>query len=78
MMPKLPIQLLNMFRGGNPQQIAMQMLQQNAKGNPMLENIMNMANKGDNAGIEQIARNICKAKGIDADQMMAQIKEQFK
>ena len=35
--------------------------------NPMIANLINMANKGDNAGIEKFARNFCKSKGIDFD-----------
>ena len=34
---------------------------------PMIANLIDMANKGDNAGVEKFARNFCKSKGIDFD-----------
>lgn len=75
---QLPMQLLQMLKGGNPQQMAMQFLQQNSANNPMLQNVMEMANNGNTSGIEQIARNLCKSKGIDPDQMMSQLQQQMK
>lgn len=35
--------------------------------NPMIANLIDMANKGNNADIEKFARNFCKGKGIDFD-----------
>lgn len=62
-------QLISMMKqGGNPQQAALQMLQKNAGGNPMANNVLNMARNGDSAGLENFARNICAGKGIDFNQ----------
>ena len=36
-----------------------------------------MANKGDTKGVEQLARNLCKEKGINVDDAVRQIKNQF-
>lgn len=33
-------------------------------GNPMIQNAMSMAQSGNGKGIEQMARNLCKEKGI--------------
>lgn len=74
---QIPTQLIKMLKNGNPQQIAMNMLQQNSNGNPMIENVINMANNNNSAGIETIARNLCKSRGIDADEMMNAIKKQW-
>lgn len=74
----LPPQLIQMFKGGNPQQTIMGMLQQNTKGNPMMENVMGMMNNGNSKGVEQIARNLCKSRGIDPDEAFKQIQSQFK
>lgn len=71
-------QMLSMFKGGNPQQIAMNMLQQKMGNNPILQNVYQMANNGDVSGIEQIARNLCKEKGINADEMVSQIQQQMR
>ena len=71
-------QIIQMLKSGNPQQIAMNFLQQNSNNNPMLQNVMEMMNSGNSNGIEQIARNLCKSRGIDADQLLGQVQEQFK
>lgn len=62
--------------GGNPQQILSNMLKGN--NNPMAQNIISMMNNNDSKGIEQLARNLCRSKGIDPDQMMNDIQNRFK
>ena len=39
-------------------------------GNPMIKNAMSMAQSGNSKGIEQMARNLCKEKGINPDDVM--------
>lgn len=71
--------LLNMFRGGNPQQVAMQMLKQNNNANdPMISNAMNMLTTGNTQGFEALCRNICKSRGINADELMKNVQSQFR
>lgn len=72
-----PMQMLQMIRGGNPQQIAMNLLRQNAGNNPMLKNVLDMAEKGDYKGIEEFGRNICNEKGLNANEVISQIKSQI-
>ena len=58
-----PMQMLQGMR--NPQQFLQQMMGNNSvMSNPMARNAMQMAQKGDSKGIEQMARNLCKEKGI--------------
>ena len=45
--------------------------------NPIAKNAMQMAQNGDTKGIEQMARNLCKEKGLNPDEAMNQIKKQF-
>ena len=45
--------------------------------NPIARNAIQMAQKGDSKGIEQMARNLCKEKGIDADKAFESIKSQL-
>lgn len=45
--------------------------------NPMGNNLMNMINNKDTKGIEQMARNLAKEKGMDADKVYQQIKSQL-
>lgn len=76
---QIPPQILNMIKGGgNPQQIAMSMLSNKAKGNPMLENLLNMVNNGNEEGITTICKNILKSKGYDPDELMKNIQNQLK
>lgn len=72
------MQLVQMIKCGNPKQIAMNLLQQNAKGNPMFENLISLSNNGDNAAIEQICKNIIRSKGMNPDELMEQFQSQFK
>ena len=66
---------MQMFKGGNPQQFIQQIIGNNQiMENPMAKNVIDMAQNGNMQGIEQMARNLCKEKGLDADQVMQQIK----
>ena len=64
-----------MMKSGNPQQF-MQQIMGNSQimSNPMMKNTMQMAQSGDVKGSEQMARNLCKEKGLDADEMFNQLK----
>lgn len=73
-----PMQLIQMMRGGNPQQFLQQMMgNSSVMSNPIARNAMQMAQKGDSKGIEQMARNLCKEKGLNADDVMKQLKNNF-
>ncbi len=69
------IQLLK--NGGNPQQMAMSMLQQMGTNNPIAQNLSNMIQSGNVSGAEQIARNICASKGINPDELAKQVKDKY-
>lgn len=49
----------------NPQEAVMGMLVNN--NNPVLQNLIKMANNGDYKGVENVARNIFKEQGRDFD-----------
>ena len=68
-MPTNPMMfLISMLKNrANPQQLALSMLQQQAGNNPMMNNLLQLAQNGKGAEIEQIARNIMKEKGLDFD-----------
>lgn len=73
-----PMQLIQMMRGGNPQQFLQQMMGNNSvMSNPIARNAMQMAQKGDSKGIEQMARNLCQEKGLNPDDIIKQIKNGF-
>lgn len=73
-----PMQLMQMMKSGNPQQIVQQLIgNSQLMQNPIAKNAMQMAQNGDTKGIEQMARNLCKEKGLNPDEAMNQIKRQF-
>lgn len=73
-----PLNIFQMMKNGNPQQFLQQMMGNNQiMSNPMMKNALEMAQKGDMQGIEQMARNLCKEKGLNADDVMNQIKSKF-
>ena len=46
--------------------------------NPILNNVITMAQNGDNKGVENFARNICKQKGLDFDTEFANFQQSFR
>jgi hypothetical protein len=72
-----PINIIQMMRGG-PQQLLQQIVGNNQMmSNPMMKNVVGMAQKGDMQGVEQMARNLCKEKGLNADEVMSKLKSKF-
>lgn len=72
-----PMMLMQMLRGGNPQQAIMNAMRNQAGQNPVLKNALDMVEKQDAKGLEQLARNLCESNGVNADDMVKQIKSQF-
>lgn len=71
-------QMMSLVKSGNPQQMVMSMLEQNAnQGNVIAANLMQLAKQGNTREIEQIARNIAKEKGIDFDKEFNSFKQTF-
>ena len=70
---------MNFFQAfKSPQQFLQSMIgNSQIMQNPMARNIIDMAQKGDVAGIEQMGRNIAKEKGIDFDKAFSDFKKQF-
>lgn len=63
-------------RGGNPQQLFARFMQQNQ--NPMVNNLIKMAQNGNTKELENFARNMCREKNIDFDKEFNKFKNQFK
>ena len=62
-----------MMKGMTPKGILSQMNIQN----PIIGNVVNMAKNGDDTGVENFARNICKQRGIDFDTAFNQFRNNF-
>lgn len=58
----------------NPQQ----MIKNYIGNNPLLNNLVNMAQKGDKESIETFARNLYKEQGKDFDKEFAEFMNNFK
>ena len=59
-----------MMKGFTPKGI----LQQMNISNPILSNVIGMAQNGDTKGVENFARNICKQRGLDFDTEFSKFK----
>ena len=62
-----PLQMIRMMMSNtkNPQEIAMNMIGNN--NNPVMQNLVKMAQNGDYKGVENVARNMFKEQGRDFD-----------
>ena len=73
-----PMQLIQMIKGGqNPQQLVMNILQQQSKNNPVLNNAMSMLQNKNTSGLQTLARNLAAQRGIDFDKEYTNLKNQL-
>lgn len=61
----------------NPMNMIVNRLRGSMGNNPMLNNVVDMAQKNDVNGLEQLARNIGREKGIDVDAYYKQAMQMF-
>lgn len=72
-----PIQIINMLKSiNNPKEVVINMIKSN--NNPMIKNLVEMAEKGDNKGVEEFARNFYKQQGRDFDKEFSQFMNNFR
>lgn len=71
------MQLIQMAKGGNPQQTIIDALKKQTGNNPVLNNAIEMAENHDAKGLENLARNLCKTNGLNADDIVNQVRSQF-
>ena len=73
------IDFMKVVKNGNPQEMVMGMLKQTAQtGNPMAANLINLINSGDMQGVERLARNVARERGIDFDKEFNSFKQMFR
>ena len=66
------LNLVKVFR--DPEPFMRQIMQSpQFQNNPMAQNVIEMRNKGDAKGLEEMARNLYKEKGIDIDNILSQL-----
>lgn len=73
-----PMQFIQMIKSGqNPQQLMLNFLQQSVQSTPVGQNLLNLAQANDRAGIEQFARNLCASRGVDFDTEFTNFRKQW-
>ena len=72
-----PMQFMNILKGiKSPKDAVINMIKTN--NNPMVKNLVEMAEKGDSQGVENFARNMLKEQGRDFDAEMNEFMKNFK
>ena len=72
-----PMQFMNMLKGiKNPKEAVINMIKSN--NNPMIKNLVEMAEKGQNDKIEEFARNLFKEQNRDFDKEFGEFMKNFK
>lgn len=70
--------LINLIRnGGNPQNIAMNMLREAGGDNPVVNNAIGMIQNGDMNGIKTLCENLCRERGTTPEKLMKEIQNQY-
>ena len=71
-----PLQFVQAMR--NPQEFMRKMMENSqVMQNPLAKNAMEMYQKGDTKGLQAMAENLCKEKGISVDDAKSQIMAHF-
>lgn len=70
-----PINIIQMMTSGNPQQAIQNIIENNpnVQNNPLAQNAMKMYQNGDTRGLQNMAENMCKERGITVDQAKQQV-----
>ena len=71
-----PKELIALIKSGiNPQQLTMNILQNQMSNSPLGQNLLSLAQNGDTGQIEQFARNYVASQGKDFDQEFNSFKQ---
>lgn len=72
-----PMQIINMLKGmKSPKEAVISMVKSN--NNPMIKNLVEMAEKGNSKGVEDFARNLYAQQGRDFDKEFGEFMKNFK
>ena len=70
-----PMNLIQLLKGGmNPQQLALNIIQQNRNNNPILQNALNLAQNGNTSGLMNLAKNLMAQRGLDFNKEFSDFK----
>ena len=65
-----PMQMISMLKSNNPQQVARQIIQQNFSGDPVMQKLLQMAESGNQQGIQQYAKQFFSSHGTNLETEM--------
>ena len=70
-----PINIIQMMTSGNPHQAIRSIIESNPniQNNPLAQNAIKMYQNGDTRGLQNMAENMCKERGITVDQAKQQV-----
>ena len=70
-----PINIIQMMTSGNPQKAIQSIIESNPniQNNLLAQNAMKMYQNGDTRGLQNMAENMCKERGITVDQAKQQV-----
>ena len=60
-----PMQLVGLLKGKNPQEMAMSMIKNSNINDPMINQLLQLAQSGDINSMNKIAENFFKGQGLD-------------
>ena len=69
--------IIDIARSGNPQQLVMNMLEQRAQSNPRYADILSLVKQGKTQDVEKIVRNIASERGMNFDQAFNNFRRDF-
>ena len=73
--PMLVVQAIK--NGQNPQQLMLNIMQNNMSSSPFGANLISLAQQGNTKEIEKIARNLASQRGMDFDKEFNAFRKQF-
>ena len=73
-----PMNLMMMLKQGNPRQVAMQIIQNNYPNDPRMNQLIQMANRGDVQGFQKIAEEALGAQGKNFSAEMSNLMQSIR
>lgn len=68
-----PIQLIQMVKSSNPRQVAEQLITQYYPNNPVMQQMLQLAQQGNSNGVKQIAQQMLQQQGLDLESGLNQL-----
>lgn len=73
-----PMNLMMMLKNGNPRQVAMQIIQNNYPNDPRMNQLIQMADRGDIQGLQKIAEEALGAQGKNFSAEMSNLMQSIR